>query len=143
MPAPLSAIISALRCLVCPSRLAISFWDFYRPHHSPISYVLYLDKVLPETANQFDTPHSACCCSPQSLEKVLIRHGSLGNECFPGYLSRVGSKTRLYLPVKRGDFSETSQLPAPIWESEFYLVESLLKSQCINISRGIYIIKGR
>ena len=59
---------SQMPCLFCPSRLVISFWDFYRPYHSPVSYVLYLDKVLPKTANPFDAPHSAYSCSPKALK---------------------------------------------------------------------------
>lgn len=58
---------SQMNYLSCPSESKLPFGDFYRPYHSPISYVPYLEKVLPETAIPFDTPQSACCWSPQAL----------------------------------------------------------------------------
>lgn len=96
---------SQMPCLFCPSRQAIPFWDFCRPHHSPISYVLYFDKSLPEAAILFDTPCSTCCWSSQNFGKSLLDMvGHLGNECFPGCLSGRESNAEFYLPEKKDDF---------------------------------------
>ena len=120
MCAPIqSSFSSQMSCLFCLSNLAIPFWDFHRTHHSPISYVLYFDKALPETANPFYTLHSAYCWSPDNLQKPLIitvQH--LENECFLGCLPRTGSNTQFYHPREKWWLPQSllcSLLPGGKW----------------------------
>lgn len=113
-----SSFSSQMPCLSCPSKLVIPFWGFYRTHHFLISYVLYFDQPLPETAIPSYTLLSAGCGSPHNLEKPLlgiVQH--LENECFPGCISRAGSNAQFYLSrEKRMISSKPFQLPDPRWE---------------------------
>lgn len=112
-----SSCSSQMPCLSCPSRVAMPFGEFYMTHHSPISYVLYFDKALPDTASPFYTLHSACCWSPHNLEKPLlgtVQH--IENECFPGCVSRTGSIAQFFSRRKKMTSSESFHPFAPRWE---------------------------